>query len=155
MDYTEIFEEYRGTVYRLALARMKNKYDAQDVCSEVFLRLIKAKPTFESGEHTKAWLIRVTLNCCNSMWNSLWFKRRVSEAENIGVVDLPEDYSQLLAAVHALRKKYRVVIHLFYYEDMSVKDIAKVLKIKEQTVTSQLCRARKMLKECLNYEEIQ
>ncbi len=143
-----ITEKYFNTVYRLALSQTQDSQRADDVLQEVFLRYIKTSKVFESEEHIKAWLIRVTLNCSKSSFTNSWNKKTVALTEDI-VFEMPEE-EELYTVVAKLPQKYRMVIHLFYYEDLSVKDISAYLKIKESTVKSQLHRAREMLKQMLS-----
>ena len=147
----EAFEKYSDMVYRLAFARVKNKYDADDILQEVFLRFIKVKEKINNEEHAKALLIRITINCSKSMLSSSWFKRTESLSESFGVLD---EYSDTLDAVLRLPKKYRTVIHLHYYMGYSVNEISSILKSKPSTVKSQLHRARKQLKIELEGEEV-
>ena len=144
-----IIEKYFDTVYRLAFSQTQDKHKADDVLQEVFLRYIKTDKVFESEEHIKAWLIRVTVNCCKSIYLSSWFKKTVPLTEEHNLIfEIPEQ-SDVYSAVAKLPQKYKAVIHLFYYEDLSVKQIAEYLKIKESTVKSQLHRGREMLKSML------
>lgn len=146
----DLLKNYSEMVYRLAFSQVKNRSDAEDVFQEVFLRLVKKKPTFESEEHCRAWLIRVTINCAKNVSRCAWFRHTVP-LEDSPVFDTPEE-KDVCGAVFELPPKYRAVIHLFYYQDMPVKQISEVLHLKESTVTSQLCRAREMLKQKLKGE---
>ena len=148
---SEAFKKHSDMVYRLAVARVKNKYDADDILQEVFLRIIKVKDKVENDEHLKALLIRITINCSKSLLMSSWFKRTESLSESFGVLD---EYSDTLDAVLRLPKKYRTVIHLHYYMGYSVNEISSILKSKPSTVKSQLHRARKQLKIELEGEEV-
>ena len=139
----EAFKKYSDMVYRLAFARVKNKYDADDILQEVFLRFIKCKDKVNNDEHVKALLIRITINCSKSMLSSSWVKRTEPLIEHLSVSDPSFD---TLDAVLRLPQKYRTVIHLHYYMGYSVDEIATILKSKPSTVKSQLHRARKMLK---------
>lgn len=143
----DITEKYFNMVYKLALSQTKDKANTDDVVQEVFLRLIKGNTKFESEEHIKAWLIRVTLNCSKNVFSNSWFKKTVPLSEEI--VFESKEKSDVYYAVADLPRKYRTVIHLFYYEGFSVAEIAKILKSKESTVKSQLHRGREMLKEKL------
>lgn len=147
---SDITEKYFDTVYRLALSQTKEKHYAEDVTQEVFLKFFKAEKSFESEEHIKAWLIRVTLNCSKDVFLSSWFKKSapLSEADGKITFDTTEK-SDVYYAVSELPAKYRTVIHLFYYEDYSVKEIAQILKAKESTVKSQMMRGRNLLKDKL------
>lgn len=147
----EAFKKHSDMVYRLAVARVKNKYDADDVLQEVFLRFIKAKDKVENEEHLKALLIRITINCSKSMLTSSWFKRTEPLSESFSVSD---EYSDTLDSVMRLPQKYRTVIHLHYYMGYSVDEIADILKSKPSTVKSQLHRARQKLKLDLEGVEI-
>lgn len=143
----ELTDKFFDTVYRLALSRTKDKEHAEDVTQDVFLRFLKTDTEFESEEHVKAWLIRVTINCSNSLFTSSWYKNTAPLTEDIKFET--EEKGEVYYAVMDLPVKYRTVIHLFYYEDMSVSDIAEATKSKESTVKSQLHRGREMLKNAL------
>lgn len=140
---TEAFNKYSDMVYRLAFARVKNKYDADDILQEVFLRFIKSKDKVNNEEHAKALLIRITINCSKSMLTSSWFKKTEALSENLSVT-MPEN--DTLEAVLRLPQKYRTVIHLHYYCGFSVEEIGKILDHNPSTVKSQLHRARMKLK---------
>ena len=137
-------EKHFNTVYKLALSQMKSKSAADDITQEVFLRFIKTDKPFENDEHIKAWLIRVTVNCCKSAFTSSHSTRTVPLSEEI--VFEEKEKGDVYYAVAELPQKYKTVIHLFYYEDLSVSQIAKYLGEKESTVKSQLHRGREMLK---------
>ena len=149
-----VLRDYSDMVYRLALSQLKNKADAEDVFQEVFVRYIKSEKTFENDEHIKAWLIRVTLNCCKKLRTTAWFRYTVplDDRENEITGDGVYEKSEVYYSVMELPQKYRTVIHLFYYEDMQVSEIGNILNMKQSTVVSQLRRARKILKEKLKGE---
>ena len=143
-------EKYFDMIYRLAFSQVKNREHADEVVQEVFLRFLKTDKNFESDEHIKAWLIRVTINCGHNVFSNSWHKRTVPlfENENDSSVEM-EEKSDIYYAVMELPPKYSAVIHLFYYEDMSIDDISKHLKLNPSTVKSQLSRGRKILREKL------
>lgn len=142
-----VIEKYSDTVYRLALARTKNISDAEDVFQEVFIRYLKNHEKIEDENHLKAWLIRVTINYSTTLLTSSWFKRTVPLNEDL-TFSTPEK-SQVYYATMDLPSKYRTVIYLFYYEDLSISEISKILNIKESTIKSQLCRGRDILRNVL------
>ena len=142
----EVIEKYSNMVYRLALAQMKTKHDAEDVYQEVFIRYISKPRTFESEEHRKAWLIRVTINLCKSLC-SAWFRK--SEPLDETMVFNTKEESDLYEYLILLPKKYRSVIHLFYNEELSINEISGILNAKESTVRTWLTRARSILREKL------
>lgn len=138
-------------VYKLAFSQMKNKEDADDIYQDVFLRYIKYRVDFNSPEHEKAWFIRVTLNCCKTVFKSFW-KTKITELNEIPET---EEFSceDLSYALELLPKNYNAVLHLFYYEDLSVEEISKILKIKQANVRMLLTRARRKLKEIIEEEQ--
>ncbi len=147
---TAVVKAYADTVYRLAFACTKNRADADDVFQEVFLRYCRQTHSFESEEHRKAWLLRVTLNCANKQRASAW-RRHTAPLEDAPVYDTPNEQA-LDGALSRLKPKYRAVIHLFYYEDLSAKQIAGLLSLGESNVRTLLTRARAQLKELLKGE---
>lgn len=141
---------YQNMVYRIALHYFGNSQDAEDAVQEVFLRLYTAEKSFESPEHLRRWLIRVTVNVCRDVLRSPWRRRRVSleELPEEPVFDQPEQ-AALYREVMALPEKYRTVLNLFYYEELSVKEIGELLGLRTSAVTTRLHRARARLKDQL------
>lgn len=120
-------ERWGDMVYRLALARTANVPDAEDVFQEVFLRYFRHEDRFQTDEHRKAWLLRCTVNRCKSLMSSPWRKRTVP-LETAAEVGVEDDYREVYSAVLALPEKYRAVIHLHYFEGLSVAEIAAALQ---------------------------
>lgn len=146
-DKRVVVEKYFDMIYKLALSQTKNRDSADDVVQEVFLRFLKSDKEFQSDEHIKAWLIRVTVNCCHNVFSNSWAQKTEPLTEDI-VFDT-EEKGDVYYAVLELPQKYRAVIHLFYYEDMSIEEISKALGSNQSTIKSQLSRGRKMLKNML------
>lgn len=147
----EVITKYSEMVYRLAYSLTKNKYDADDIHQDVFVKYIRKQPEFDNEEHEKAWFIRVTVNCCRNHYKTAWKRKVISLAEFDtagGEADAAEE-SELIEVVKRLPGKYRVVIHLFYYEEMSIEEISKMLGLKASTVRTRLTRARQKLRELL------
>lgn len=148
-DEPDVIHKYSDMVYRMAYSMLKHRQDAEDIHQEVFLKYLKKNPTFESAEHEKAWFLRVTVNLCKNNWKTAWRQNVVGLTEE----DLPaaaeEEQDELIEVVKRLPKKYRAVIHLFYYEELSVGEISGILGVKQSTVRTQLTRARERLKELL------
>lgn len=154
-------EAYLATLYKIAFLQLKNAEDAEDVVQEVFYQYIRTDMVFQSQEHEKAWLIKVTLNACRKLWRTAWYRHHapmpeLEEASGEYEEGQPEsqyirkeENRKLLKAVWALPDKYREVIHLFYYEGLSVKEIAFICGRQESTITSQLTRGRSILKKSL------
>lgn len=150
-EIDDAVRRYADMVYRLAILNTRDKYEAEDAFQEVFLKLLRHKESIKSEEHLKAWLIRVTVNQCKSMAVTVWNKRKVSldaVAETVEAGE-KEDYSEVYEAVKSLPKKYREVIHLFYYEELRIQEIASVLERNEATIKTQLARGRKLLNDKL------
>lgn len=144
---------YSDMVKRICFVYMKNYADTEDIFQEVFLKYILFSGSFQSKEHEKSWMIRVTTNQCKDLLKS-FFKKRV-----IGLEDMKEyiqeelaDTSEVLEAVMSLKGHYRIVIYLFYYEGYSAVEIAKILKKNENTIYSILSRGRNQLKNILGGE---
>lgn len=146
-----ILQKYADTVYRIAFARTKNAHDAEDILQEVFMRFIRRAPVFENEEHEKAWFIRVAVNCSKTLLASPW-RNRVSE-EKTDTPFFDTEKSEVWYAVASLPEKMRVVIHLFYYEDMSVAEISAATGKSIPSVKTTLHRGRQKLKEILTEEE--
>jgi len=156
----EKIKVYSPVVYRLAYSLVKSRADADDIHQEVFIKYISKCPCFENAEHEKAWLIKVTVNQCRNWWKTAWKRKIISlseyeeEGRELAVSQdmLGDDDRELIEKVKSLSSKYRIVIHLFYYEQLSVEEIANILGQKESTVRTWLTRARKKLSELLKEE---
>lgn len=154
-SFDAVMRKYADMVYRLAYSRTGSTFDADDILQEVFLRYIRADKTYNDEEHRKSWLIRITINCTRSFASSAWNRHKdLSEPdENEGSEDpalkAAETKSDVMNALLELPEKYRTVIYLFYYEDMSINEIARSVGITETNVKTRLSRGRDMLKEKL------
>jgi len=150
-----LIEKYSSAVYRVAYSYTGNRNDAEDIMQDVFLRYLKQSRTFSSSEHEKAWFLRVTVNCCKSFHSSFWQKKIVPIEDVEHLADkLEENTSELpvFEAVMSLPPKQRLCVHLYYYEDLSIKDIAVTSGMPESTVKSHLLRARAALEQKLKGE---
>ena len=132
-------EQYAGMLYRLAYARTGSRADAEDVMQEVFVRLLRARPEFRDEEHAKAWLLRVGARCAADVLRAPWRRRE-------GPLD---DGLPAPEPVLALPAQYRMAVHLYYYEELSVAEIAPVPGKSEGAVKSRLFRARALLRRYL------
>lgn len=146
----ETIRQYSNMVYRLACARTGNRQDADEIYQEVFLRYIRKMPVFQNETHKKAWFLKVTVNCANSLWRSPW-KRHTEPLTEELAAQTPESID-LSHALKKLSPQYREVIHLFYYEELSTAEIGRILHRKTSTVRTQLTRARAILKKVLKEE---
>ena len=148
-QFTRIAHKYMDTVYRVALNYMKSPDAADDITQEVFLRLLRSNTLFETEEHTRNWLIRVTINECKRDLASRW--RRVEPLETYAekLSFSSEENSETYRIVMCLPRKYRMVIYLHYYEGYSTAEIAQILGSKQSTVCTQLERGLILLKNML------
>ncbi len=139
----QLVVRYGPAIFRLAYARTGSREDAEDVTEETFLRLVRRGKDFQDDEHCRAWLLRVAANCANDMFRAARKRkeRPLEEAERLPVQPEPEE-GGVLAAVLALPEPYRLPLHLFYYEGLSVAEIASVLGLRPGTVRTRLCRGR-------------
>ncbi len=143
MDNIELlFQKYKDDVYRLAVSYTKSRQDAEDICQNVFLKLMR-QSNIEPGKE-RQWLLRVTANECRNLLRSHWWKTTVPLDETLSVE--PPQVNETLQAVLSLDRKYRVVIYLHYYEMLGTQEIAQILHISRSAVTTRLSRAREMLK---------
>ncbi len=150
----EVVRYYSPMIYRIALTKTRSSYDADDIFQEVFMKLCLNEKEFETEEHRKAWLIRVTINCCNSHFTAPWRKNIDSledatesqlRDETVEVCELeegPDVYAQVLS----LPQNMREVVLLYYYEEMSIREISQVLQTSEVNIKKRLSRARQKLK---------
>jgi len=136
---------YSQSLIKIAFAFLKNTADAEEVAQDVFLAYLQKRPAFENGEHEKAWLIRTTINKSKNMLKAGWFRSRNPLPEDLSY--LPEEEIDVLQAVLDLDKKYRIPIHLHYYEGYSIQEIATILEAKPATVGTWLARGRALLKK--------
>ncbi len=146
----QVMDSYSLMVYRLAYSHLRNRADAEDISQEVFLRYYQKRPVFSSEEHRRAWLLKVTLNRIRSLASCAWLRHTVPLEEAM-VFRQPEE-QRLDEALAELAGKERVLLHLYYYEELSTREIAKLLGRKESTVRTQLTRARRNLKTILKGE---
>ena len=147
-----IADKYKSMVYRIALNQLRSSHDAEDIVQEIFLKLCQTTKDFESEEHLRYWLIRITINASKNVLRLPWRKSaEYAEVMASHSFENPEQ-SALFAAVMSLSEKYRVPLYLFYYEDLSVRKIAQLLGIEESAVTTRLSRARGQLKSAIREE---
>jgi RNA polymerase sigma-70 factor (ECF subfamily) len=155
-DIRKVISAYGDTVYKIAFSYCKGHADAEDIYQDVFTKYFQHTQPFESNTHEKAWLIRVTINCSKSFLRSNWHKRIILLKDYQEETSSMDNNNDLLNTVLELPVKYREVIHLFYYEGYSTKEIAAILTRSETTVRTQLQRGRDILrnklKEDLSYE---
>ncbi len=146
----ELVDRYSAMIYRLAFSRLGNNADAEDITQEVLLKYIRCAKKFKDEEHRKAWILKVASNAVVSLARRERKKTKVELSEIENVISAPENqHKDLISVIEQLPEKYRLVIHLYYYEELSIKEIADITDSSEGTVKSQLSRGREKLKNIL------
>ena len=147
----ELARAYAPAIYRLAYARTGSRADAEDIMQEVFVRLLRARPDFADRAHARAWRLRVAANCANDWFRAPWRRREGPLTDSLPAPE--HEDGGVVEAVLALPAKYRTAVHLYYYEELSVAEIAKITGKSESAVKSRLFRARAMLREALKEDD--
>lgn len=150
---SRVVDDYSDTIYKIAYNITGNADDSYDVCQEVFFRLIKNKEKIKNEEHLKAWLIRTTINCGKSTATEAYKRHTIplsSVAENMA--SIKDNYDDIIELVLKLPEKYKTVIHLHYYEELTIETIAETLGVSKNTVKTRLARGRKLLKKYIEKE---
>ena len=147
-------DRYADMVVRLCRVYLKNSPDTEDVFQTVFLKYTLRTKPFENSEQEKAWLLRVTANCCKDTLR-IRFRRRTVSLEDIPVLStqIPEDRLLLQDALQSLPEKYREVVYLHYYEGYTVPQIGQILGRNTNTVYTHLNRAKELLRKVLGGAE--
>ena len=147
MEAKRIVEAYSDMILRVSYTYLKNTDDAEDICQDVFLKMLTGKSKFDSLEHEKAWVIRVTINRCKDILKSAQRQKEVGIEVMPEVVQVEAVESDVLDMVMQLPEAYREVIYLHTYEGYSAKEIADIVGKSETAVMALLSRGRKKLKE--------
>lgn len=153
-------EKYYPMIYRFVYIQVKNRADAQDITQEVFYKYLTCGIDFTGEEKEQAWLFTVASNQCKSYWRRGWYKRFFPISDELPELEhTPErEYEKkeaaisVVACVARLPQKYREVIHLFYYEDMSIEKISEITGKKQSTIQTQLDRGRRLLRKMMKEE---
>ncbi len=150
-EFTDIMDRFGDTVLRICYVRLRNLHDAQDAFQDVFINLYRAQKKPEEN-YLKPWLIRTACNRCASILRS---KKQTSELKDNVAVFQPSFDNTVESAILSLEKNQRTAIYLFYYENMSAREIGKILGTSENNVRVILHRARAVLKEVLKEDHFE
>ena len=154
-----LIEQYGQEVYKIAYFYMKETQLAEDVFQEVFYKVIKNYHKFNHQSSEKTWLIRITINTCKDMLRTSWIKRVTTfgvwqdsenEYEKPYDIEKKETNKELYELIQRLPQKYKEILLLFYYKDLTYEEISEILQVPEGTVRSRLSRAREKLKKMMN-----
>ena len=146
-EIIQLFEAYADDIFRLAFSYLHNRQDAEDICQAVFMKLLSNRNQPKPGRE-KVWLLTCTANACKDHLKSFWRRNTVELDDKL--VFTSETDKELWTAVNLLAPKYRVVVHLYYYEGYSQDEIAEMLHLSRTAVQTRMSRARKQLKEVLS-----
>ncbi|HKM23068.1 MAG TPA: RNA polymerase sigma factor [Lachnospiraceae bacterium] len=149
----ELIERYQHNIYGVAFNVCKNAEDAEDVVQDTFIQYYTTKKVFENEQHIRAWMIRVAINKAKNMNRTFWRQNKMSLEDYMETLVFETPVAEeLFETVMKLPEKYRIIIHLFYYEDYTTQEIADILKISLSNVKVRLSRGRMLLKEVLQEE---
>ena len=144
--FVELINENKNSLYRLSKSILKNEADVEDAIGETIVKAYKNMYQLKNKDSFKPWVMKILVNECYSIIRN---SKRVELTENIkdfqGVYE-DNNEDSLMCHINKLEDKFKAVVFLFYYEDMSIKDISRVLNISEGTVKSRLSRAKSKLK---------
>ncbi len=149
----ELAASYQGSLFAAAFNVCRNAQDAEDVVQDTFVQYYTSKKEFESEQHIRAWLMRVAVNKAKNINRTFWRRNKISNEDYMETLVFETPAAEtLFETVMQLPDKYRIVIHLYYYEEYAVREIAQILKLSESNVKIRLSRGRAMLKETLKEE---
>ena len=142
-------DKYADMVRRICMLHLKNDADTEDIFQTVFMKYVLEPTVFESEDHEKAWLIRVTVNACKDLIKSFFRSHTQPLEDALACAEVREDHREVLEAVLALPEKYKDVIYLHYFEGYSAVEISGILKKNENTIYTLLRRAKDLLRDRL------
>lgn len=153
-NFQELYEKYANDVLRVSYFYLGDRQKAEDVCQDVFVRLLTNTPELTEGRE-KAWLLKVALNRCRDLWRGAWVKRVVLGSQSFEMIPAPDETERketeeaMLTAIHELPAAFREVILLHYYQGYGISEIAEMMELPEGTISSRLSRGRKKLESIL------
>ncbi len=156
--FDELYALYADDVLRMAYFYLADRHKAEDVCQDVFVKLYTHASSIAPGRE-KAWLLRVTVNCCRDLWRGAWLKRVVLGAPTLDIIpaqdetiEQREEKAELMRAIQKLPSAFKEAVLLHYYQGLGISEIAQMLDLPEGTISSRLSRARKKLEVLLKEE---
>ena len=154
LTFEELYDLYATDVLRVCYFYLGDRTQAEDVCQDVFVKLIQTSPQLQAGSE-KSWLLKVALNRCKDLWRSAWVKRVVLGSPVFELIPAPDEYGKLeeeqdvMRAINQLSPDFKEVTLLYYYQGYGISEIAKLLGLPEGTISSRLSRSRKHLEKYL------
>ena len=160
LGFSELYEQYATDVLRVCYFYIGDRQKAEDVCQDVFVKLLTTKPDLKSGSE-KAWLLKVALNRCRDLWRGAWFKRVILGSPVFELIPAPDqfgkidDEEQIMSAVNQLPPDFKEIVLLHYYQGYGISEISEMLSLPEGTVSPRLSRSRKRLESLLKGDDDQ
>ena len=152
--FARLYDQYATDVLRVCYFYLADREKAEDVCQDVFVRLMTTHPVLQPGRE-KAWLLKVALNRCRDLWRGAWLKRVILGGPTFELIPAPDEFSRrderqaMMSAINQLPATFKEVILLHYYQGMNISEIALMLELPEGTISSRLSRGRKKLESIL------
>lgn len=152
--FARLYDQYATDVLRVCYFYLSDREKAEDVCQDVFVRLMTTHPLLQPGRE-KSWLLKVALNRCRDLWRGAWLKRVILGGPTFDLIPAPDEFSRrddqqaMMAAINQLPATFKEVILLHYYQGMNIAEIAQMLELPEGTISSRLSRGRKKLESIL------
>ena len=152
--FARLYDQYATDVLRVCYFYLSDREKAEDVCQDVFVRLMTTHPVLQPGRE-KSWLLKVALNRCRDLWRGAWLKRVIQGGPTFELLPAPDEFSRrddqqaMMAAINQLPATFKEVILLHYYQGMNIAEIAQMLELPEGTISSRLSRGRKKLESIL------
>lgn len=152
--FARLYDQYATDVLRVCYFYLSDREKAEDVCQDVFVRLMTTHPLLQPGRE-KSWLLKVALNRCRDLWRGAWLKRVILGGPTFELIPAPDEFSRrddqqaMMAAINQLPVTFKEVILLHYYQGMNIAEIAQMLELPEGTISSRLSRGRKKLESIL------
>lgn len=152
--FARLYDQYATDVLRVCYFYLSDREKAEDVCQDVFVRLMTTHPLLQPGRE-KSWLLKVALNRCRDLWRGAWLKRVILGGPTFELIPAPDEFSRrddqqaMMAAINQLPATFKEVILLQYYQGMNIAEIAQMLELPEGTISSRLSRGRKKLESIL------
>lgn len=152
--FARLYDQYATDVLRVCYFYLSDREKAEDVCQDVFMRLMTTHPLLQPGRE-KSWLLKVALNRCRDLWRGAWLKRVILGGPTFELIPAPDEFSRrddqqaMMAAINQLPATFKEVILLHYYQGMNIAEIAQMLELPEGTISSRLSRGRKKLESIL------
>lgn len=152
--FARLYDQYATDVLRVCYFYLSDREKAEDVCQDVFVRLMTRHPLLQPGRE-KSWLLKVALNRCRDLWRGAWLKRVILGGPTFELIPAPDEFSRrddqqaMMAAINQLPATFKEVILLHYYQGMNIAEIAQMLELPEGTISSRLSRGRKKLESIL------